>query len=365
MRKNGFCAALFVPAGGIIQGVSTLALLNSAPRRETVVRGSVGLHMSFSPGDGNPPGPRAGSPPGGYPGSLLGIIADLRQTLLDAGHHRALLAGYGRGVGVRPPFDECLDALLPALDGKMPALFSADSKTEIDRAIRLADEFHLQLVLTGAGEAWKESSVLSQKGIPVLASLNFGDEPGAPKPRTPSSRGAGRNPATGAASETAGDVAAGQPPAETTATPDPNDEEDTPRSVIDEQHKKWEERVANAAQLDRMGVHFALTTIGLRGPNDFWKNLRRAIKSGLSKSSALSALTINSARILGADRQLGTLSAGKIANVLLMTGDFAEPASKVKYLIIDRTRFEPDAEPTPAPGPPAPLPAEIDEEELP
>ena len=368
MRKNGFCSALFTPAGGLITGVSAFANLNGVPRREALVRGNVGLCMSFNPSDGaeaGPPGPRqAGAGGTGYPGSLLGIIAHIRQALLDGDRNRELMPLYERTGGVRPPFDDSLEALQPALTGKMPVIFNADSRNEIDRALRLADEFHLKVILAGGGDAWKVGPLLNKRGVPVLASVNFGDEPGVVKPPSAPSAGTRRPGRRGAPAD---------PPAPTddpqTTNPaipgasavEVKDEDDTPKAVTADEHRKWEERVSCAALLEKAGVPFAFSGSGLKNQGDFLKNVRRAITAGLPKLAALRALTINPAKILGVDRQLGTIEPGKMANIVLMTADFTEPGALVKYLVIEKTRFEPGAETAPTPIPPAAVPADDDE----
>src|SRR5262249_38508770 len=119
------------------------------------------------------------------------------------------------------------------------------------------------------------------------------------------------------------------PPGENASLENKNEEEDeTPKAVIAEQHRKWDEKVANAAQLQNGGFLFAFSTRGTRGLPEFWKNLRRAIQAGLPRQAALQALTLNPAKIYGVEKQMGTVEAGKIADLVVMTGDFADPKSK-------------------------------------
>lgn len=79
----------------------------------------------------------------GYPGSLMGVFAVLRQTLLTAQQYREKLNE------PRPPYDPTSAALLPVLDRKIPVVFAADSAESIRRVIRFADEFQLQPILYG------------------------------------------------------------------------------------------------------------------------------------------------------------------------------------------------------------------------
>ena len=130
------------------------------------------------------------------------------------------------------------------------------------------------------------------------------------------------------------------------------------------------DRTAWAALLERYAdlVHGLLWRAGLDEASRadafqevsvlLWKNLRRAIQAGLPRQAALQALTINAARIYGVDKQMGTIEPGKIADLVVMTGDFADSKSKVKYLFIDKSKFDPENEPAARPALPVPSPME-------
>jgi imidazolonepropionase-like amidohydrolase len=129
--------------------------------------------------------------------------------------------------------------------------------------------------------------------------------------------------------------------------------DDTPKAYKQEQHRKWEEKVANAAQLAKAGIPFAFSTRGVRSTTEFLTNLRAAIKAGLPRATALRALTIDAAKLFGVDRQLGTVEAGKTAAIVVMTGDFVEERTRTRYVFIDKTKFDLDndtAPLTPAPN---------------
>ena len=402
IRQAGFTTALVAPSGGSISGVSALVNLSGAPKRDAVILSAVTMGFGFgSAGSGlrmnvDPSAPRPSGT--GYPGSLLGYIALLRQTLLDAQYYRTVETAFAKGAGQRPPADDSLLALQPVLTGSLPAVFDADSENQIVRALNIADEFGLKPVVSGGGDAWKLAPMLARRQIPVLISLNFGDEPGALKtPATgapglpgaarPGGRpGGGRRSGVPAEQPTAPPVAPGVqpvappvapganpavppvtpganpavppvvpsgnpavpgvPPTEAPVVPSaivtvsPDDEDETPKSVIAEQHRKWDEKVANAAKLQAAGVSFIFTTKGLRTPTEFMDNLRKAIKAGLSRDNALKALTLNAAKLYSVDRQMGTVEAGKIADLVVMSGDFADSKTKVRYLFIDKSKFD-------------------------
>ncbi len=394
IRQAGFTSAVIAPTGGSISGVSALVNLSGAPRRDSVVLSVVtmgfgfGGQRTFNP---NADGQRQTGT--GYPGSLLGYTALLRQTLLDAQYYHTVDSAFAKGGSLRPPADDALVALQPVLSGAMPIVFDADTENQIVRAMHIADEFGLKLMVVGGSDAWKQAPTLAKKQIPVLIGLNFGDEPGVA--RTPTGAGGlpgggggvrsgGRLGGGGRRNGVAGAPAAdpnvpggnptvpptvpggnpavppavpggnpavppavpgvpptGKPPESAVATaPPPAEDDDTPKAVVAEQHRKWEEKVANAAKLQTAGVPFAFTLKGTRTPTEFMDNLRKAIKAGLSRDNALKALTLNPAKLYHVERQLGTVEAGKIADLVIMNGDFADAKTKVRYLFIDKSKFD-------------------------
>lgn len=397
-RASGFTTELITPTGGLMAGVGALVNLNGLPKRDCVVRSEVAVNFSFSNrGGGGAATPVAGADFGarGYPGSLMGIMAFTRQTLLDAQLYGLQESAFAKGSSQRPPADETLRALQPVLAGKLPVIYDADTENEIRRAVKMADEFHLKLILSGGTEAYKVAPMLAKSKTPVLLSLNFGQEPGVAAPaggaggagfggrpgglgnRPGGGGGGGRRngvpggttPGTPVAPSTTPvdptlSVPDNQPPvgfpgrtnqvpgglAPNTSIDNAEDENSTiPKAVIAERHKIWEEKVATAATLDKAGVPFAFTTKGVQSQTVFLTNLRRAIRAGLSRDVALRALTLDAARLLGVDKQLGTIAVGKTAAIVVMSGDFVAPTTRVRYLFIDKNRFEPDRDTGPLP----------------
>src|SRR5690606_39911729 len=89
--------------------------------------------------------------------------------------------------------------------------------------------------------------------------------------------------------------------------------------------RHWERAPANAAALANAGVPFALTTFKLKELKQFWPNLRKAVKQGLTTDKALAALTTEPARLAGVADRLGKIAPGYQADIVLADGDlFAE-----------------------------------------
>ncbi len=357
IRKSGFTTALVGPTGGLINGTAVLVNLSGRPRRETVVRSDAALCLALKMGGGGP-----FSFGGGYPGTILGYLADLRQTMLDAGYQSGLQAAYERGGSRRPPYDAVLMGLRIALDSNLPSLIEADSETEVNRALDFAEEFHLKPIICGGAEAFKHADRLARSAVPVIVSLKLPMEPKAKpetkpteKPAEPVKPGDAKpeakpeKPAEGKPdSQKPADAAtkSGDKPAE----PDDPDA-DAPMAARTEKRRLWEETLANARKLYQAGVLIAFTTRGNKTPTEFWENLRKAVKDGLPREAALKGLTVSPARILGMEKHVGAVEAGKTANLVLMSADFLDPKTETRYIFVDGWKFDTKLE---KPGPPPP-----------
>ena len=81
--------------------------------------------------------------------------------------------------------------------------------------------------------------------------------------------------------------------------------------------REWNQRPSNLSQFEENGIQFAITTDGLKSPNNLKTNIKKAIDHGLSKSKALEALTSIPAKLIGRDDILGYLKKGYLANFLI------------------------------------------------
>ena len=110
--------------------------------------------------------------------SLMGIVAHLRQAMIDAERdHEIERIG---GPSVRLLFDPALKALHAARSKTLPVWWEAETRDEIHRALDLADEFGTSAVIVGGREAWKVADRLKSADIPVVLRLDFPEEPKAP-----------------------------------------------------------------------------------------------------------------------------------------------------------------------------------------
>jgi len=220
----------------------------------------------------------------------------VRQTFYDAMHYRDELDRYNRvkrGVE-RPAYDKKLAALQPAIRGEMPVMFIANSEGDIRRSLIVADEFKLKPIIAGALYGYRMVDVLKGRNVPVILSVDY--------PKRPADL--------------------------------PEDEDESLRVL-----RARAETPKGAAKLAQAGIKFAFTSGTLR-PADFIANVQRAVESGLSKDEALRALTVNAAEILGASEQLGSIEVGKIANIIVTSGDLLAKDGKLRYVFIDGNEVE-------------------------
>src|SRR6185312_5869293 len=162
-RNIGITTALTSPRTGIWMGQSALINLEGETPQQMIVRSPVAMHVGFTPLRGT------------YPGSLMGVFATLRQMMLDAQRYRDSMQIYERNPrGTRrPDTDRSLAALIPVVDGRMPVVMIANSEREINRALDLASEFKLKLIIAGGQDADQVADRLAKQDVPVLLSLNL------------------------------------------------------------------------------------------------------------------------------------------------------------------------------------------------
>lgn len=286
-RASGFTSVLAVPKGGIFRGRSALVNTAGPNAPAMAVKAPVALHAAFETQGGFTE----------YPGSLMGVIAVIRQKLLDAGRYREVQDRYAASpLGIRrEPPNRDLEGLVPALRRALPTVFEANRDAEILRSVKLIDEFKLAGIVAGGRESWKSASELKARNIAVLLSANF---PEAPTDLDPETR-------------------------------------ETLRAVRDRL-----DAPACAAKLDAAGVRFAFQSGGIRQPKQFLANVGKAVTAGLPADAALRALTLSPAEILGVADRLGSIEPGKIANVVVTSGDLFNDKTKVRFTFVDGIRFE-------------------------
>ena len=275
------------------KGVSALANLGDGDGNKNLIKTQVGQHISF----------RKKSGVEGYPISLMGAIALIRQTFYDVDwYKKATDASRKKPSLGRPEESESLASLSSAASRRMPVIFEAEDELMVLRIEKIVKEFKLNPIILGSGSEFKRLDAVKLTGIPLILPLNF---PDAPDVKTP----------------------------------------EKALEVSLEDLKEWDLAPSNPSMLKRAGVKFALTTYGMKKIDDFPKQLRMAMSRGLSKGSALAALTTIPANLFGVSDKLGTLEKGKMANLLITDGDLFSKKGVIKEVWIDGVKYEVDKDP--------------------
>jgi imidazolonepropionase-like amidohydrolase len=299
-RSAGFTTAVTFPTRGIFAGQgAVIDLLSTEKTGEMVVASPVGQYISLTRTGGF-----GGGMGGGFPSSLMGMIAYVRQIYLDAGHYKLVKEAYARDPRgmTRPEYDRALEGVLESKQILLPA----SRLIEIDRMLRFAAELQQRAILYGAREAYRPEAVdlLKKFGTPVLVSLRW------PEP----SRDA------------------------------------NPEDVDSLRTLETRDKAPSAPGLLRKaGVTFAFFSDGLEQPRDLQRAVKKAMDAGLAREDAVRALTLSAAEIYGVADRLGSIEKGKIANLVVTKGELFDDATRVQYIFVDGKRYTPVAE-TPGMG---------------
>lgn len=220
--------------------------------------------------------PRGSSP---FPGTRAKAAAIVREKFVKAQEYRRKVAAAGRDSTKLPPRDLELEALGQVLDGRRVVHFHTHRHDDILTALRLAREFGFRVVLQHVSEAWKVAGEIAEAGAP--ASIIVLDAPGG-------------------------------------------------------KLEASEIQMDNGAVLERAGVPVAFhTDDGITDSRWFLRSAALGVRAGMSREKALEALTIAPARMLGLDARLGSLTAGKDADFVVLSGD---PLSV--YTLVEQTWVE-------------------------
>jgi imidazolonepropionase-like amidohydrolase len=195
---------------------------------------------------------------------------------IERARHYALAMGHGGPADYQR--DLKLEALVPVTHGELPVLVFADRAREIRAAVDFCDKQKLKMILAGGAEAHKVKDLLRSKSVPVIL------RPMLTEPL----------------------------------------EEDDP----------YDRLLAQPAELASAGVKFAFGSFDNSFARRLGQQAANAAAHGLPYEEALKAVTLYPAQIFGLADQVGTLETGKVANLIVTTGDPLELTTDVRYLFI-------------------------------
>jgi len=202
----------------------------------------------------------------------MGVAALVRKAFADAENYKAKPPG---------PKNPKLEALIPALEGKTPVIFAAHRADDIRTALRIAEEFKLKPMIALGTEAWMLREELAKKQVPVIVH--------------PTMQRAGGS-------------------METVNT-----------------------LLRNAALLRGAGVTVVFSS-AFEGYVPKNRNVRAeaamAAANSFGNSEAMRSLTLDAAKLLGIDKDHGSIEVGKVADLVLYDGDPFEHTTHVTHTIL-------------------------------
>jgi len=272
-RMNGVTSVVTSPTGGTISGQATLINTAGWTWEDLAVLRTAGIIINLPGGGG---GGRGGGGGGGRGGGGAppnpNAMAELNEFMAESKDYEA------RRKAGSAKLDLVYEAMRPLFSKEVPALIPAGGEAPIKAAIEFGEKWGIRVVILGGSQAWRVRALLAQKNIPVILS-SIQAVPG-------------------------GDDAA------------------------------YDEIYAQPGLLYEAGVKFAFSTGNGSNARHVPFHAALAMAYGLPADGALKALTIWPAEILGAEKEIGSIATGKLANFFITTGDPLDLRTQVTDVFI-------------------------------
>jgi imidazolonepropionase-like amidohydrolase len=222
-----------------------------------------------------------------FPETRMGMASQLRQAFLDAQDYQQKAADYEKKkvdaerdkklLPTTPKRDLKLEALLPYLQGKKPVVLAAEGPSDLETAVRLAQEFNLKIVLNHVSHTRPMLDYIASLKVPVIVGPIY----------------------------------------------------ETPK-----EYERYDAVYSLPAELQKRGVKIAFASFDAHNSRNLPYQAGFAVGFGLPPEEALKAITLNAAEIWGVGDQLGSLDPGKTANVVVANGDPLDVKTDVKHVFI-------------------------------
>jgi imidazolonepropionase-like amidohydrolase len=276
-RAEGVTTVIITPRGGLVSGQAAAIDLANGQRSEVIRRWPVAMIAQIDDSQS------AGTNSRGE------LIGKLRALFDDVKFYMAHRLDYERAATrtlSAPAAD--LEALVPVVQGRMPIMIDADRVDEIDAALALARDYNLKLMISGGAESWLAADRLAAAHVTVL---------------------------TGAMNN------------------------------IPDSFARLNQRQETAAMLRRAGVQVVLVGNTDGDENRFnARNIKyeagNAVAYGMNYDDALRAITLTPAEAFGLGDRVGSLQAGRDANVVVWSGDPFEFSTRAEHVFIRGREFK-------------------------
>lgn len=294
-RFNGITNAIVAPSNGdTLPGQDSFIQLDGASAQEMLLIRDIAMPLNFTADQRRNESWEKRK----FPQTRMGMAAQLRQAFLDAQEYERSLMDYEKKKSdfakptsekdktakdkkqppTPPKRDLKLEALLPYLDGKKQIVLAAEEASDLETAVGLAKEFNLKFVLNHISYTQPVLDYVAKLKAPVIVGPIY-------------------------------------------ENPKPDERYDAVYSL--------------PAQLYKRGVKIAFASYDAHQVRNLPYAAGYASAFGLPYDEALKAITLNPAEIWGVADKLGSLDAGKTANVVVSNGDPLDVATDVKQVYIE------------------------------
>src|SRR5476651_2533274 len=274
LKMIGFGTVHSIIRDGIARGTSAVVTLGDERDNFVMLNDNAAANYSFS----------KGTAATNYPSSLMGTVALLRQSYLDAEWYKTSKEEYNISLD---EFNKTQS---------LPQFFEVTDPAAVLRAAKIGNEFGKKYIYKTEGKEYQRLDAMKALNATFIIPLTF---------------------------------------------PAPYDIEDPldARSISFEQLKDWELAPTNPGALEKAGIKFAITSYGTGNARDFWTNIRKAMEYGLTEKQALNALTTIPADMLGVGDKVGTLAKGKLANFLISSNNLFKPDAVIYENWVEGRQF--------------------------
>jgi imidazolonepropionase-like amidohydrolase len=294
-RANGITSVITVGGGSVLSGLAGLINLAGYTNEEMIAKEKVALQLSWPSAGGGGGGRRGGGAGRAGGGGAPGVdpMAAYQNSVRQIYRWFAEAKAYGdvkdklTANGAKPPVgwhqNLRYDAMIPAVRGQMPIIVDANTVAQMRDVIKFMDSLKVKVIIHGASEGWQFADSLAARQIPVIM-----------------------------------DGVTGVPG------------NDDPYDLV----------YSNPGVLQKAGVKLAFATGGASSARDLPYEVGLSIAYGLDAEEALKAMTIYPAQMFGVEKDYGSLEVGKVANVIVTTGDPIDIRTQIKEVIVKGRRMQ-------------------------
>jgi hypothetical protein len=257
-----------------------------------------------------------------YPNTIIGVMAKFRELYQQASitkNYEAMYASNRNGLE-RPQPDRVLQAFYPVIDKKQAVAFKAEKVLDIQRVVNLQKDLGFNLTLTDVKEGWDVINKIKAANAKVFLSLDL------PEKKKEEKKDEKKEDKKEEKKESKSDK--------------PKTATELEKEALDKRKEEFTNKYfGQASAFQKAGVAFAFSTNNAKA-KDIPATLRNIIAAGLTEDQALAALTTTPAQLLGISDRVGTLEAGKMANIVISDKSYFNEKAKVRYVFVDGVLYK-------------------------